>query len=361
MKYDFLIVGAGLSGITAANLLADLNKKVLIIDKRNHIGGNCYDYKNEHGIIVQKYGPHIFHTNNKEIWNYLNKFTEFNNYEHRVIAKVKGIEVYLPINIETMEKLYNRTFNEKSMKEFLDKVKIDIREIKNSKDFALSKIGKELYELFFKNYTKKQWGVYPEELGTEVLKRIPLRFNRDTRYFSDKYQGIPKNGYYKMFEKMINNKNIEVILNKDYREVINEIKFNKMIYTGAIDDFFDYKFGKLEYRSLRFEFKTYDFEYFQNAAVVNYPNDFKYTRITEFKRFYFQKNNKTTICYEYPMSKGEPYYPIPNKRNSELKMKYINETKNLKSIYFAGRLGLYEYINMDMAVKKVFELAIFKN
>ncbi len=354
MKYDYLIVGAGISGLTAARIIAENNKRVIIVDKRSHIGGNCFDYKNEYGIIIQKYGPHIFHTNDKQVWDFLNKFTEFNNYEHRVIAKVKGIEVFLPINIETMERLYTREFNKESMSEFLKNMRIELKEIKNSRDFALSQIGEELYELFFKNYTKKQWGVYPENLGTEVLKRIPLRFNRDTRYFSDKYQGIPKNGYSYMFENMADNKNIEIVLNKDYRDIINDIKFDKMIYSAPLDSFFDYKFGRLEYRSLKFELKTFDFEYFQNSAVVNYPNDFDYTRITEFKRFYFQKTQKTTICYEYPQKEGEPYYPIPNNKNIELKNKYLKEANKLKSIIFIGRLGLYEYLNMDMAVKKTF-------
>ena len=231
MRYDYLIVGAGISGLTAGRIIAENNKRVLIVDKRSHIGGNCFDYKNEYGIIIQKYGPHILHTNDKQVWDFLNKFTEFNNYEHRVIAKVKGIEVFLPINIETMERLYTREFNEQTMREFLKNKRIELKEIKNSRDFALSQIGEELYELFFKNYTKKQWGVYPENLGTEVLKRIPLRFNRDTRYFSDKYQGIPKNGYSHMFENMANNKNIEIVLNKDYRDIINDTKFDRFMET----------------------------------------------------------------------------------------------------------------------------------
>lgn len=351
MIFDYLIVGAGFAGATVAERIASqLNKKVLIIDKRNHIGGNAYDYFNRDGILVQKYGPHIFHTNYKDVWDYLSRFTKWNRYVHRVIAKVNGKEVYLPINFCTMERLYCRKFTSEDFDEYLKQKRLDLKEIKNSRDVFVSQVGEELYELFFKNYTKKQWGVYPDELDPQVASRLPIRCNRDTRYFTDTYQGIPKDGYTRMFEKMLNNKNIHVLLNTDYREIIKIVKFDKLIFTGKIDYFFDYIYCKLPYRSLDFKFKTLDIEKYQNAAVINYPNDHEYTRITEFKQFYFQKHHKTTICYEYPKDEGEPYYPIPNTGCQEIYIKYKKQAEKIKNLYFIGRLAQYKYLNMDQVV-----------
>jgi len=357
MKFDFMIVGSGFAGCTLAERLAtQLNKEVLLIEKRNHIGGNAYDYYNEDGILVQKYGPHIFHTNFKNAWMYLSRFTEWNNYIHRVLAKVKGKEVYLPINIETVERLYDRKFTSKELEEFFEERKIKVDRIKNARDVIVSQVGEELYDLFFKNYTKKQWGVYPDKLDPQVTSRLPVRFNRDTRYFSDKYQGIPKHGYAKMFEKMLANRNIHILLNTDYKEIMNSVKFNKLIFTGPIDYFFDYMHGKLPYRSLDFRFKTLNRAKYQNAAVVNYPNDYAYTRITEFKHFYFQKHDRTTICYEFPKAKGDPYYPIPKPEYHEIYLRYKKEAEKLKNVYFVGRLAEYRYLNMDQVVDQALEL-----
>lgn len=357
MKVDYLIVGAGFAGSTVAERIASqFEKKVLIVEKRNHIGGNAYDFYNDDGILVQKYGPHIFHTNSGHIWKYLSKFTEWNGYVHRVLARVNGKEVYLPINLDTMERLYNRKFTSRQLEKYFEQKKIKIDNIKNSRDVVISQVGEELYALFFRNYTKKQWGVYPEELDAQVTKRLPVRFSRDTRYFADKYQGIPKYGYTKMFEKMLENKNIHILLNADYKEIINLVKFDKLIFTGPIDYFFDYKYGKLPYRSLDFRFKTLNKEKFQNAAVVNYPNEHKYTRITEFKHFYFQRHHKTTICYEYPRSEGDPYYPIPKADYQELYLKYKKQADKLKNVYFIGRLAAYRYLNMDQVVNEALKL-----
>ncbi len=357
MKVDILIVGAGFAGCTLAERVAtELNKKVLLVEKRNHIAGNSYDYYNEEGILVQKYGPHIFHTNLQNVWDYLSRFTKWNGYVHRVIASVNGKEVYFPINLSTMEVLYNRKFTSETLEAYFQQQRVKLDEIRNSRDVVVSQIGEELYELFIKNYTKKQWGVYPDELDPQVTKRIPVRFNRDTRYFADTYQGIPMYGFTRMFESMIDNKNIHILLNTDYKEVVTSVKFDKLIYTGPIDYYFDYMHGKLEYRSLDFKFETLNMEKYQNAAVVNFPNDFDYTRITEFKQLYLQRHNKTTICYEFPKAEGDPYYPIPRHECREKYQKYKAEADKLNSVYFIGRLAQYKYLNMDQVVDEALNL-----
>lgn len=358
MKVDFLIVGAGLAGSTLAERLAQgLGKSVLLVEQRNHVGGNTYDYYNEDGILVQKYGPHIFHTNSEKVWDYLRHFTDWNGYVHRVLAHVEGKEVYLPINLETMELLYGRTFTPDVLKEYFEEKRLKITEVRNSRDVVLSQVGEEIYELFFKNYTKKQWGVFPEELDAQVTNRLPVRFNRDTRYFSDKYQGIPKYGFTRMFDRMLSHKNIHILLNTDYKDVVGEVNFERLIFTGPIDYFFDYMHGNLPYRGLDFRFETLDREVFQNAAVVNYPNEHDYTRITEFKHFYLQKHHKTTICYEYPKSGGDPYYPIPMPECREMYLKYKREADKLGNVSFLGRLAEYRYINMDQVVEEALNLA----
>lgn len=357
MNVDFLIVGAGFAGSTLANCIASqLDKSVLLVDQRNHIGGNTYDHYNEDGILVQKYGPHIFHTNAKDAWNYLSMFTDWNDYVHRVLARVNGREVYLPISLHTIEHLYDRNFTSTELEDFFEQHRVRIDKIQNSRDVVVSQVGEELYNLFFKNYTKKQWGVYPDELAPEVTGRLPVRYDRDTRYFTDIYQGIPKYGFTRMFERMLSHKNIRLLLNTDYKQVINMVKFNKLIFIGPIDYFFDYMHGKLPYRSLDFKFETLNMEKYQNAAVLNYPNDYDYTRITEFKHFYFQKHHMTTICYEYPMTEGDPYYPIPKKEYKEIYQKYRKEADKLQNVYFIGRLAEYRYLNMDQVVMEALSL-----
>ncbi|HDL01954.1 MAG TPA: UDP-galactopyranose mutase [candidate division Zixibacteria bacterium] len=357
MKVDFLIAGAGFAGCTLAERIAtQFDKKVLLVETRNHIGGNTYDYYNEDGLLIQKYGPHIFHSNLRDVWDYLCRFTEWNGYVHRVIAVVRGKEVSLPINLDTMERLYERKFTSEELEKYFEQHRVKLDRIRNSRDVVVSQVGEELYDLFFKNYTKKQWGIYPDELDPEVTKRLPVRFNRDTRYFTDRYQGIPKHGFTRMFERMIDNKNIHLLLKTDYREIIDSVDYNKLIYTGPIDYYFDYMFGELPYRSLDFKFETLDMEKYQNAGVVNYPNDYNYTRITEFKHFYFQQHHKTTICYEYPMAEGDPYYPIPKPECREIYQKYKKEADKLRSVYFIGRLAQYKYLNMDQVVAGALKL-----
>jgi len=357
MYFDFVIVGAGLAGSTLAERVANvLGKRVLLVEQRNHVGGNTYDHYDEHGVLVQKYGPHIFHSTSGRVWEYLSRFTEWNDYVHRVLASVKDKEVYLPINLETMEQLYGRDFTPETMQEFLDQMKVDMKEVRNSRDVVVSQVGEEIYDLFFKNYTKKQWGVYPEELDAQVTKRLPVRFNRDTRYFSDSYQGIPKSGFTRMFDRMLQSSNIHILLNTDYRDVVPHIEFGSMIYTGPIDQYFGYRYGRLPYRSLHFDFEYIETEQYQNGAVVNFPNDHDYTRITEFKHFYFQRHHGTTICKEYPSSEGDPYYPIPAQEHQATYEKYRKDAESLPKVYFVGRLAEYRYLNMDQVVERALDV-----
>jgi len=357
--YDFLIVGAGIAGITLAERLAtQLNKKIVIVEKRDHIGGNCYDYYNEHGLIVHKYGPHIFHTNIKRVWDYLYQFTDWYHYQHKVLAYVDGQKVPFPVNLDTINYLFNKNISTEELKIFHERLilKTNVEEIKNAKDMAISRVGEELYEKFFKNYTKKQWDLLPEDLASEVTARIPLRLNRDPRYFNDRYQGIPKRGYTTMFKRMLDNPNIHVLLNADYKQIINEIKFSKMIYTGSIDYFFEYIYGNLPYRSLRFELETLPFVEYQEVGTVNYPNDYDFTRITEFKHLTGQMHPWTVIMREYPLADGEPYYPIPKEENQRIFSKYTSEAQKLKNVYFLGRLAEYKYFNMDVVVDRALDL-----
>lgn len=355
--YNYVIVGAGFAGCVLAERIAKvLNKKVLIIEKRNHIGGNAYDYFNEDGILVHKYGPHIFHTNNKEVWDYISNFTDWHLYQHRVLAYVDGQTVPMPINLDTINKLYNFNYTSDELNNYFESIRCNKEEILNSEDMVITKIGKELYEKFFKNYTKKQWDLYPYELEPEVIARIPIRNNRDDRYFTDKYQGMPKHGYTKIFENMLNSKNIHILLNTDFKDVIDDIEYENLIYTGPIDYYFDYKYGKLPYRSLKFEFETIDCIKYQEVGTVNYPNDYDFTRITEFKHLTGQKHYKTTIVREYPSSEGEPYYPIPQKKNTEQYKRYEKEAQKLKNVFFIGRLANYKYYNMDKVVEETLKL-----
>ena len=292
MKYDYLIVGAGFAGAVAAERLASKhNKKVLIVEKRNHIGGNAYDEYDEHGILVHKYGPHIFHTNSKKVFDYLSQFTEWRFYEHKVLAKLNNVLFPIPINRTTINRLYNKKFDsEEEVSKFYESVREKRYPIKNSEDIIVNQIGIDLYEKFFKFYTKKQWNLDPSELSPSVCGRIPVRTNEDDRYFTDKYQFMPKEGYTKMFEKMLSHKNIEILLNTNYKIITDDIKFDKMIYTGPIDYFFDYKYGKLPYRSIRFEWENIKKEKYQDAAVINYvDSEINYTRVTEYKYLSGQK------------------------------------------------------------------------
>jgi len=349
MQYDFLITGAGITGNTVARILAEAGNKVLVVDKLNHIGGNCYDEYDEHGILIHKYGPHIFHTNHKEVWDFLSRFTEWWPYHHRVRAYVDGKILPFPINLDTINRLYNLTLEPDQMADYLDTVKVKIDKIANSRDSIVSRLGIDLYEKFFKNYTLKQWGIPAEGLHPSVCERIPVRLNRDDRYFTDRYLGMPLKGYTDLFKKMLSHNNINIMLDTGYADVSRDIKYKGLVYTGSIDEYFDYCYGRLGYRSLRFDFKNIKKVSFQECAVINYPNSYDFTRITEYKKLTGQKSDSTTVSCEYPCDQGDPYYPMPTTENAQLYEKYCKETKKLENVVFAGRLGAYRYMNIDAA------------
>ncbi|MBV4428303.1 UDP-galactopyranose mutase [Clostridium tyrobutyricum] len=354
--FDYLIVGCGFAGSVCARTLAERNKKILIIDKRNHIGGNAYDYYNASGIMVHKYGPHIFHTENKRVWDFVSRFTKWNDYQHRVLSYVDGKMMPFPINVDTINILYGTRYDSQTIDGFYKSLKNENMDIKNSKDMIVSKVGETLYEKFFRGYTKKQWDLYPEELDKEVTARIPIRFDRDDRYFINKYQGMPLQGYTRLFENMLDHKNIKIMLNTDYFEIKDEVNYQNLIYTGPIDYFFNYCFGNLPYRSLEFVQETYNMECYQKVGTVNYPNDYDFTRITEYKYLTRQKSPVTTIMKEYSKSEGDPYYPIPKKENNALYRRYEKESQELDNTYFIGRLANYKYFNMDAVINDALSL-----
>ena len=351
MAFDYLIVGAGYAGSVLAERLArKSNKKVLVVDRRNHIAGNAYDHYNDAGVLVHKYGPHIFHTNSRDIFDYLSQFTEWRGYEHRVLASVDGQLLPIPINLDTINKLYGLSLTSFQVEEFFASVAEKRDAIRTSEDVVVSKVGRELYEKFFRGYTRKQWALDPSELDAQVTARVPTRTNRDDRYFTDSYQSMPLHGFTRMFENMLDHPNIKIMLNTDYRDVREFIPFNEMVYTGPIDEFFDYRFGKLPYRCLEFKHETHDRPVFQPAAVVNYPNDYAYTRCTEFKYLTGQEHAKTSVVYEFPQAEGDPYYPIPRAENSALYKRYQELADSTSGVHFVGRLASYRYYNMDQVV-----------
>ena len=359
MMYDYLIIGAGFAGsVMAERLASQQNKKVLLVEKRNHIGGNAYDEYDKYGILIHRYGPHIFHTNSKEVFDYLSLFTKWVPYEHKVLAKLNNSLYPIPINRITLNKLYDLNLQiDVEVVKFYENVREKRNPIKNSEDIIVNQVGIDLFEKFFKNFTKKQWDLEPKELSPTVCGRIPVRTNDDCRYFTDKYQFMPKDGYTKMFEKMLLNKNIEVILNTDYKAILNDIKFNKLIYTGPIDYFFDYKFGKLPYRSIKFEFENYNMGEFQPTAQVNYvDSQIEYTRVVEYKKMTGQAADSTTISKEYLLSEGEPFYPIPSENNHEIFLKYKKQSESIGNVIFCGRLAEYQYFNIDQVVANTLKI-----
>ena len=357
--FDYLIVGAGFAGSVLAERLANkAGKKVLIIDKRNHIGGNAYDHYNKDGILVHKYGPHIFHTNSKEVFDYLGQFTPWRPYEHRVLASVDGQLVPIPINLNTINKLYGLNLCSDQVEEFFISRAEKKDRVVTSEDVVVSKVGRELYEKFFRGYTRKQWNLDPSELDASVTARVPTRTNKDDRYFTDTYQAMPLHGYTHMFEKMLSHPNIKIMLNTDYKEVMDMIPFKEMIFTGPIDSYFNYCYGKLPYRSLDFKFETHEQEFVQQTGTINYPNEQAYTRITEFKYLTGQKHLKTSVVYEFPKDEGDPYYPIPRPENAAIYKKYQLLAATLTNVTFVGRLGTYKYYNMDQVVAQ--SLTVFK-
>jgi len=357
--FDYLIVGAGFAGSVLAERLASVaHKRVLVVEKRNHIAGNAYDCYDDSGLLIHKYGPHIFHTNSTDVFDYLSQFTEWRSYQHRVRARVDGQLVPIPINLDTVNTLYGTRFTAFDLEQFFASVAEPRESIRTSEDVVISKVGRELYEKFFRTYTRKQWGLDPSELDASVTARVPTRNNRDDRYFGDTYQAMPLHGFTRLFERMLSHPNIKVLLNCDYREVVDELPFGQMIYTGPIDEYFDCCFGKLPYRSLEFRWETRDQEWVQPVAVVNYTVDEAYTRITEMKHLTGQVHPKTTLVYEYPTSSGDPYYPVPQPANAELYKRYRALAEATPNVHFAGRLATYRYYNMDQVVAQA--LALFE-
>jgi len=359
-SFDYLVVGGGYAGSVIAERLArGLGKQVLLVDRRSHIGGNAYDHYDDAGILVHKYGPHIFHTSCREVFDYLSRFTEWRQYQHKVLASVDGQLVPIPINLDTINKLYGLNLTSFQMEEFLASRAEKREQIRTSEDVVVSKVGRELYEKFFRGYTRKQWGLDPSELDAQVTARVPTRTNRDDRYFTDAYQAMPKFGFTRMFGNMLDHPNIHILLNTDYREVKDAVPYKEMIYTGPVDEYFDYRFGKLPYRCLDFKHETHNVQHFQPVAVINYPNDYSYTRVTEFKHLTGQEHPKTSIVYEYPMAEGDPYYPIPKPENADLYKQYQTLTNETAGVHFVGRLATYRYYNMDQVVAQA--LTVFSH
>jgi UDP-galactopyranose mutase len=357
--YDWLIVGAGFAGsVLAERLASERNERILLIDRRPHIGGNAYDRYDDEGLLIHQYGPHIFHTNSKQIFDYLSRFTEWRFYEHRVLADVDDMLVPIPINLDTVNKLYGLNLTSEQLQDWFAERAENIGEIRTSEDVVVSVVGRELYEKFFRGYTRKQWGLDPSELDKSVTSRVPTRTNRDDRYFTDEFQFMPKNGYTRMFEKMVGHPNIHVMTQTEYDDVKNVVPHRRVIYCGPIDEYFNFQFGKLPYRSLRFEHVTLDKAWHQPVGVVNYPQTRDYTRVTEYKHLTGQEHAKTALTYEYPSAEGDPYYPIPKAENQELFKKYERLAQATPDVWFVGRLATYRYYNMDQIVGQA--LATFR-
>ena len=359
-----LIVGCGLSGIVLANRIAnELNESVLIIDSKNHIAGTCYDFKDENGITVHQYGPHIFRTNSKEIWDYLSQYTQWRPFMHNVLGIIDGIEVPIPFNLNSLYKAFPPKLAErleiKLIDEFGYNKKVPILELRNTQDRELNFLAEYIYKKVFLGYTVKQWDATPEQLDASVTGSVPVSISRDDRYFQEKYQAIPKEGYTQMFENMLNHPLIECRLNTPWQSVRETIQYERLFFTGAIDEFFDYRYGELPYRSLDIRFETLETEKYQNAPVVNYPENYDFTRITEYKYFLNEKSDKTVLSYEHPeafaIGRNERIYPILNEGTQSRYNQYLEEAKKLPHVVFLGRLGAYRYYDMNRTIAGAFE------
>lgn len=345
-----LIVGAGFAGSTVARALADAGCRVHVIDKRPHIAGNAYDEHDAHGVLVHRYGPHIFHTNSEKVWAFLSRFTEWRPYEHRVLSVVDGRHYPFPINRDTLNQLYGLDLDEAGAAAFFERVREPREPVKTSEDVVLNSVGRDLYEKFFLNYTRKQWGLEPSQLKAGVAARIPTRTNTDDRYFTDTFQAMPLHGYTKMFESMLDHPNITVETGVDFADV-DRSAYGHVVYTGPIDAFYGHRFGALPYRSLRFEHVHLpDVNVYQRVGTVNHPNEHAYTRITEFKHLTGQEHAGTSIVREYPIAEGDPYYPIPSEENEVLFKRYEALAQEERNVSFVGRLAQYRYYNMDQVV-----------
>lgn len=358
--FDWLIVGAGFAGsVLAERLASQRNERVLLIDRRPHIGGNAYDRYDAAGILMHVYGPHIFHTNSDDVVAYLSQFTRWRPYEHRVLACVDGTLYPIPINRTTVNRLYGLNLqSDEAVEEFYQSQAEPRETIASSEDVIVGRVGRDLYEKFFRHYTRKQWGLDPSELDRSVTSRVPIRTNEDDRYFGDAFQAMPHDGYTRMFEAMLAHPNIKIMLNTDFNEIRREIPYKRLIYTGPIDEFFGYRFGRLPYRSLRFDHQTLDQEWLQPVAVVNYPQQEPYTRVTEYKHLTGQNAPVTSITYEYPSATGDPYYPVPNDATAAIYRDYDALAHTLGNAWFVGRLATYRYYNMDQVVAQA--LATFR-
>ncbi len=351
--YDMLVVGAGFAGsVIAERLAADSGLRVLLVDRRPHVGGNAYDEYDAAGLLVHRYGPHIFHTNSTEVFDYLSRFTKWRPYEHRVLADIDGTRVPMPINRTTLNALYGLALDsDAAAADFLAARAEPVAGIRTSEDVVISAVGRELYETFFRGYTRKQWGLDPSELDKSVTARVPTRTSTDDRYFTDRYQAMPALGYTRMFEAMLDHPNITVRTGVEYRDIIETVDVDHIVFTGPIDEFFDFRYGKLPYRSLEFRHETHDVAEFQPVGVVNYPDEaVPFTRITEYKHLTGQTHAKTSITYEFPRAEGDPYYPIPRPENQALFKRYEALADAQPNVTFAGRLATYRYYNMDQIV-----------
>ncbi len=358
-SHDVLVVGAGFAGAVIAERLANgLGKRVLVVDRRPHLAGNAFDHLNEAGLLVHRYGPHIFHTNSAQVFEYLSRFTQWRPYEHRVLASHAGQLFPIPINRTTVNRFFALALQPEQVEAFLRTKAVPIDTIKTAEDVVLSAVGPELYQAFFRGYTRKQWGLDPSQLDKSVTARIPVRTGDDDRYFGDRYQAMPLQGFTAMFEAILDHPRITVELGTEYRDVRDRLSFEHVVFTGPVDEFFDHRFGPLPYRSLRFEHRTLPCAQLQPVAVVNYPGqDAAYTRVTEYKHLTGQDHPQTAVTYEFPSAAGEPYYPVPRPENAALYARYQALADAEPGVSFTGRLATYRYYNMDQVVGQ--SLALF--
>jgi UDP-galactopyranose mutase len=355
--FDYLVVGAGFAGSVCAERLAAGGSRVLVVDRRPHVGGNAYDELDAAGVLVHRYGPHIFHTNSQAVAAYLSGFTGWRPYEHRVLASIDGRLLPIPINLDTINGYYGLSLGEEDVEPFLSALAEPVDEIRTSEEVVVSRVGRELYEKFFRGYTRKQWGLDPSELDASVAARIPVRTNRDDRYFTDRFQAMPVGGYTAMFGAMLDHPNITVLTGVDWREVDGVVPYREIVYTGPVDEFFEHRFDPLPYRSLEFEFETLPVEQVQPVGTVNYPNEHAFTRQTEFKHLTGQKHPMTTVVREHPCSSGDAYYPIPRPETKALYERYRSLADATPGVHFVGRLATYKYYNMDQVVAQALTVA----